>query len=38
LSGHTNSVDAAAFTADGKTLVTVSSDSLRVWRTDQAPR
>jgi eukaryotic-like serine/threonine-protein kinase len=38
LPGHTNSVDAAAFTADGNTLVTVSSDSLRVWRTDQAPR
>jgi WD40 repeat protein/predicted Ser/Thr protein kinase len=37
LPGHTNAVQAAAFAPDG-TLVTVSRDSLRVWRTDQAAR
>jgi len=35
LPGHTNAVQAAAFAPDG-TLVTVSRDSLRVWRTDEA--
>jgi WD40 repeat protein len=37
LPGHTNAVEAVAFTPDG-TLVTVSRDSLRVWRTDEAAR
>jgi eukaryotic-like serine/threonine-protein kinase len=38
LPGHNNVVEAMAFTADGSTLVTVSRDSLRVWRTDKAAR
>jgi WD40 repeat protein/predicted Ser/Thr protein kinase len=38
LPGHNNVVEAMAFTADGSTLVTVSRDSLRVWRTDQSLR
>jgi WD40 repeat protein len=38
LPGHKNVVEAMAFTADGHTLVTVSRDSLRVWRTDNAVR
>jgi WD40 repeat protein len=37
LPGHTNAVEAAAFAADG-TLVTVSRDSLRVWRADESAR
>jgi WD40 repeat protein len=34
LPGHNNAVETMAFTADGNTLVTVSRDSLRVWRAD----